>query len=55
MRQFRNAALMGSFYAAFMTALVGIAAVDSDPKAGLFLTVISFIYCVVFARAQEWV
>lgn len=55
MTKFRNAALMGSFYTAFATTMIGIAAVDSEPAAGLFVTVISLAYCIIFARAQGWV
>lgn len=55
MTKFRNAALMGSFYTAFATTMIGIAAVDSEPAAGLFVTVISLAYCLIFARAQGWV
>ena len=55
MTKFRNAALMGSFYTAFATTMIGIAAVGSDPAAGLFTTIISLAYCIIFARAQGWV
>ena len=54
MRRFRESALMGSFFAAFMAALAGIAGIDSDPVAGLFVTVCGMAYCIIFARANGW-